>query len=345
MLANGLVEQDFAVNVIALNRGGHFASQLRAADIPVDVLQKRFRFDPLTYVRLRRRLRELKPAVVQSFLFSANTYVRLPSVVPTGTKVVVSERCVDSWKSGWQLRMDRMLSQRMDCMTANSQSVAEFYSNTVGIPADGIHVIANGIPMTESNAESQTDIRREFGLSPKARILGFIGRLAPQKCLEDLIWAFHLLHQSVEDAALVLIGDGPDRDSLADFARSVGCRDRVFFTGHRADAGRLVRQLDAFALASSFEGMSNSLMEAMAAGVPCVVSDIPANRELIQHEKTGLVFALGQPMELAQAARRLLTDTDVAQKLAAAAKLKITEEHSVDQFVQKYADLYRRICS
>ena len=84
LLAKGLPRDEFAVHVIALNRGGPYEQELRAAGISVEVLGKRFRFDPLTYLRLRNSLRAFKPDVVQSFLFAANSYVRLPGIAPAG---------------------------------------------------------------------------------------------------------------------------------------------------------------------------------------------------------------------------------------------------------------------
>ena len=333
------------VNVIALNRGGHFAEQLQQCDIPVAVLQKRFRLDPLTYFRLRSRLRETKPDIVQSFLFSANTYVRLPGIIPPGTQVIVSERCVDSWKSGWQLTLDRMLVRRMAIMTANSQSVADFYKREVGVPQDRIRVIPNGHATETASDETTADLRAELGLPADALLLGFVGRLAPQKCLEDLVWAFHLLHQAVDNVALVVVGDGPDRDSLGEFAASVGCRSQVYFTGHRADAASIIPQFDVFCLPSAFEGMSNSLMEAMAAGVPPVVSDIPGNRGLVEHERTGLVCPQGDSLALCQAVMRLMTNKDFASQIGSAAQQKIHDEHCVDQLVQRHIDLYQQVCS
>jgi glycosyltransferase involved in cell wall biosynthesis len=334
---------EFEVNVIALNRGGYYAEQLRAAGIPVEVLQKRFRFDPLTYVRLRRKLRECRPDVVQSFLFSANSYIRLPGISPAETKVIVSERCVDSWKSGWQLKLDRWLSGRMHAMTANSASVAEFYRQTVGVSENLIHTIPNGVAPVAWEATAAGGIRQEFGLPPDARLVGFVGRLAPQKCLRDLIWAFQLLHQVVDNVYLVLVGEGPERDSLADLATSFDCRDKVIFTGHREDARAVISQLDLFCLPSSFEGMSNSLMEAMAFGVPVVVSDIPANLELVRDGENGMVFPLGMGPELTKACKRILDDSELAKRLGGAAKMMICEEHSVERLVENHVQLYRRL--
>lgn len=339
--------------MIALNRGGFYAEHLRKSGVPVTVLQKRFRFDPLTYLRLRRLLRQLKPQVVQSFLFSANAYVRLPGICPAQAAVVVSERCVDSWKSGWQLAVDRRLRDRMQAMTANSQSVADFYCSQVGVARDRLVVIPNGIPESAAGAEEGDadpgerilNLRQQLGLPADAKLMGFAGRLAGQKCLRDLLWGFHLIHQVVDNSYLVLIGDGPERDALAELSRSFDSRDRVFFTGHRSDAAALISQLDVFCLPSSFEGMSNSLMEAMSSGVPVVVSDIAANRELVTHEETGLTFPVGEGAEICRALRRIFLEPGLAQALGGAGRRLMQQRHSVRQLVERHVELYQRIAA
>ena len=338
LLAKGLPRDEFAVHVIALNRGGPFAEELRAAGISVEVLGKRFRFDPLTYLRLRNSLRAFKPDVVQSFLFAANSYVRLPGIAPSGCKVVVSERCVDSWKSGWQLAMDRRLIGGTNAMTANSISVASFYE-TVGVPKVLITVIPNAMPSLHAKY-TREQAREILGLRPEDRVVGFSGRLAPQKRLPDLIWGFQLLHQVVENARLVVLGEGPERDSLAAFASQLGCREKIIFTGHRQDAWPLLVALDAFVLPSEFEGMSNSLMEAMSLGVPCVASDIAPNLELITHEETGLVFPLGNGPELTKALVRVLQSPELSSKLGNAGQHLIEAQHAVDQMVNQHRTLY-----
>lgn len=345
LLAGHLPQSDFDPHVIALNRGGYFEEPLRAAGIPVTILEKRFRFDVLTYARLRRVLRQTRPDVVQSFLFSANSCIRIPGVCPPETRVIVSERCVDSWKTGWQLTLDRRLVRRMDVMTANSDSVAHFYRSVVGVPDDKLCVIPNGVSPPDQSPAGDCNIRAELGLPPDTPTVGFVGRLARQKCLKDLVWAFHLLHQVVDDVVLILVGDGPERDQLAEFAQSVGCRHRVYFVGHRSDASVIIPQLNVFCLTSAFEGMSNSLMEAMAAGVPVVVSDIPGNLDLVKNEVTGLTVPFGNSVEMCRAAKRLLTDSDLAGRLSTAASEQMAQKFSVDGMVQRHIELYQRISS
>jgi glycosyltransferase involved in cell wall biosynthesis len=103
-------------------------------------------------------------------------------------------------------------------MTANSVSVADFYAG-IGVPRDLITVIPNALPLTEPRY-SKSQARAILGLADEHRVVGFVGRLAPQKRLQDVVWAFQLLHQLVDDARLVIIGSGPERDALAELEAS-----------------------------------------------------------------------------------------------------------------------------
>lgn len=341
LLACNLPRDRYVMKVFALNRGGLYARQLLSHGIEVEVLQKRFRFDPLTYIRLRRGLAAFCPDIVQSYLFAANAYVRLPGICPASTKIVVSERCVDSWKSDWQKQLDRWLISRTHAMTANSQSVADFY-HSLGVPRELMSVIVNGLPYS-SSGPSRDAARLQLGLSDSDRVVGFVGRLAAQKRLKDLIWSFQLLRQTLENARLVIIGDGPHRHALEDLAVNLDCRHLILFAGHREDAYELMAAFDAFCLPSEFEGMSNSLMEAMSLGLPIVASDIGSNKELITHEQTGLLYTLGNTSDLTLALKRLFDDTKLSSSVGNASRQQIMNYHSVERLVSEHQQLYERL--
>ncbi len=344
LLASGLPRDEYEPHVIALNRGGHYAQVLQDQQIPVHVLAKRFRLDLLTWFRLRALLKSIRPQIIQSYIFAANSYVRLPGIRPANSHVIVSERCVDRWKSNWQKSVDRKLIERMDVMIANSQSVAEFYSEEIGVPSERLHVVPNGVPAVATNRPGR--LHAYLGVSSDCRLIGFTGRLAAQKNLRDLIWAFHLLAQAAEcSVGLVLLGDGPQRDSLAQFVTDLGRRDIVHFMGHRTDAAELMQDLSVFCLPSAFEGMSNSLMEAMSCAIPCVVSDIAPNQELIQHEGNGLVFPVGNTTELARALLKCVNEDDFSRQLGQAAQETIEQKHSVAALVTRHQELYRQLLS
>lgn len=347
LLATGLPRDRIEPHVAVLTRSGPYERELRRADVPVTVLGKRFKADPLAYCKLKRLIRRLKPDLLHTWLFAANAYGRL--AVPTPPpKVIVSERCVDSWKSSWQLDLDRRLIPRTAALVGNSQSVVDFYAEQ-GVPSALMHVIPNAVAtpgaMTEDRARLRQEVRRELGVPEDARLVLSVGRLARQKRVDVLIWATQLLRQLTENVFHVIVGAGEQRGKLEGLARHFTCDHVTRFLGHRQDTDRLMAAADVFWIASDFEGQSNSLMEAMARGLPVIASDIPANRELIEDGRTGLLVRPGDSVAFAQYADRLLADGEWSRRLGEAARERMETRHSIAAMVDGYARLYESIAS
>jgi glycosyltransferase involved in cell wall biosynthesis len=344
MLAAGLAGERFEPHVVVLTRSGPYEEAIRRAGVPVTVLHKHFKADPVALARLKRVVARVRPDVIHTWLFAANAYGRLAAGGANGPPVIVSERCVDSWKSGWQLWMDRNLVGRTAALVANSESVAAFYRG-VGIPAERIRVVPNGVELPGGAAPDRAAVRAELGLPADAKVVLSIGRLAKQKRVDVLVWAMQLLRQLTDNVFHVVVGDGSQRQYLEDLARHFTCDHVTRFVGHRSDAARLLRASDVFWLASDFEGQSNSLMEAMAAGLPVIASDIPANRELIDDGRTGYVVRQGDSVAFAQYADRLLADKDLAARLGTAARDHVARHHSPSTMIDAYANLYEEVAA
>ncbi len=344
LLATRLPRDQFDVHVIALTRSGPYADVLSSAGIPLTLIGKRSRFDPSSFWRLRRELKRLQPDILHTWLFAANSYGRLCAGVIPHARIVVSERCVDSWKAGWQLWLDRQLIAKTDRLVGNSNGVVEFYRE-LGVPADKLVCIPNGIDLPEPGADSagRTELLQELNLPADAFVAGFIGRLARQKRVEDLIWAVETLRQIRPRLHLVLIGDGPERERLEEFTRSVHCTENVRFLGHRDDAARFLPALDVFCLASSFEGMSNSIMEAISYGRPVIASDIPPNRELVISNETGFLCKLADTVGFMQYLRRFYDEPGLGERMGNAGRERIRTEFGIQQMVDRYATLYHQL--
>lgn len=342
LVAAGLPRDRFAPHVVVLTRGGPYQQVLEDAGIPVTAIRKRWKADLGAYFRLKRVLHDLQPDLIHTWLFAANAYSRIALGKSPRCPVIVSERCVDSWKSAWQLRVDRWLASRTACLVGNSASVIEFYRQH-GLPAEKLRVIPNGVATTATTGASHDDLCRQLGLPPESYLAGYVGRLAPQKRVQDLVWSVETLRQIRPHFHLVVIGEGPERERLESFADAIGCSGNVHFLGHREDAAAWMTGFNAFGLASSFEGMSNSLMEAMAAGKPVVVSDIPANRELVTHEQTGLLVKLGDGVGFMQSFRRLMDEPDLGPRLGAAAQVLMHHNFSITKMIERHVELYDSI--
>jgi glycosyltransferase involved in cell wall biosynthesis len=340
LLAAGLPRDKFTAHVITLDRGGPFARVLEAAGVPVTVIGKRGRCDPRAWRRLRTHLRQRMPHILHTWLFAANAYGRL-AVDRARTKVVVSERCVDSWKAGWQFAIDRLLASRTDRLVANSQSVADFYRQR-GVRAP-ITVIPNGIEPPPEPALTRHDLVKSLNLPDNALLVCYVGRLARQKRVDDLLWGAQLLRQAEPRAYLLIAGDGPERVRLEQHARDVEVAEQVRWLGHRDDAASVLARSDVFWLGSSFEGMSNSLLEAMSSGRPVVATDIPPNRELIRHGVDGFLASIGDGAAFAQYTVKLFSEPELARRMGEAARDRVRRDFSVQSMIDRHVCLYRQL--
>ncbi|HZN36918.1 MAG TPA: glycosyltransferase [Pirellulaceae bacterium] len=343
LLAAGLPRDQFDVHVAVLTHTGPYEQTLREAGIPVTVVGKRWKVDPLCYWRLKRHIRTLKPDLVHTWLFAANAYGRHAAHAAGVKHILAGERCVDPWKSALQLAIDRALAKRTERIVTNSSGVREFYVGR-GLPAEKFVVIPNGIAANgPAEPISREQLLTELKLPPNARLIGAVGRLWPQKRVKDLIWAADLLKTTRDDTHLLIIGDGPQRWRLERYREQNRMIDRAHFLGERSDVPQILPHLDALWLGSEYEGQSNAIMEAMAAGVPVIATDIPGNRDLVVPDVTGYLVPIGERFEFARRTHWLLEDADLRKRLGEAGRERIQSEFSVAQMVDRHAQLYREL--
>ena len=343
LLAKGLPRGEFDVHVCVLTHTGPLEADLQAAGIPVTHIGKRWKLDPLAYWRLKREIERLRPDIVHTWLFAANSYGRQAALSAGVKHVVAGERCVDPWKTAVQLVIDRYLARRTERIVTNSTGVVEFYASK-GLPREKFEIIPNGIePLTDGVPVARSELLDELGLPANARLIGSVGRLWPQKRIKDLIWATDLLKCVRDDAHLLILGDGPQRWRLERYSAQCGNQDKVHFLGERGDVPRILPHLDCLWMASGYEGQSNAILETMRAGVPVVASDIPGNRDLVVPEETGFLVNVGDRGAFASKAQVLLDDASLRQRLGDAGRARIERQFTVGQMVQRHAELYRSL--
>ena len=348
LLVARLPRAEFDVHVCALTRGGPLWVDLRKAEVPVTLIGKRWRVDPQAFWRLKRLVAQLRPDLIHTWLFAANAYGRAAGIACGVKHLVAGERCVDPWKGWVELAIDRRLARYTARIAANSSGVREFYVRH-GLPAGKFRVIPNGVPVPEPSPTTREALLAELKLPGACHLIGVVGRLWPQKRVKDAIWAADLLKVIRDDVHLLVIGDGPHRDRLRRFRDQVKIRDKVHFLGHRDDVPRLMPHFDVLWSTSAYEGQSNVILEAMAAGVPVVATDIPGTRDLVVDGQTGFLvstYALDVGRRRAAFARHtnlLLNNPDQARRLGEAARRRALGEFSVERMVQRYANLYRKV--
>ncbi len=342
LLARQLAKQGYEIRVCAMVCGGPLVDELQDAGIQVEVLGQRFKADPLAWFRLFRLIKRWQPHLVHTWMFPANAYGRHAARWAGAPRLIASHRCVDLRQAAWQFAVDRHLAGVTDRIVVNAPGVAQFHADH-GINRQRLQVIPNGVPAARPSRLSRDELLAMLGLEPSVRLIGAVGRLWPQKRVKDLIWASELLHLVQPNARLLVFGDGPLRRRLERFRSQVEADGHVLLLGHREDVADFLPHLEILWHASEYEGMPNAVMEAMAAGLPVVASDVSGNRDLVVPDVTGYLFPLGDRAELVHYTDRLLADAALRDRLGKAGQQRVADEFSVAAMVDQYLDLYQEI--
>jgi sugar transferase (PEP-CTERM/EpsH1 system associated) len=246
----------------------------------------------------------------------------------------------------WPLRrrlLTRILTSGVKRVLCVSESIRSMLLQE-GMHPSKIQVIPNGIdPDTFTHPRPTAAEMAPLGIAPDDIVIGSVGRLVAVKDFTTLISAFALLKREYPQALLMLVGDGPERTRLEAHAADAGCSNRVRFLGERDDATSLYRFMRVFCLPSLSEGMSNVILEAMAAKVPVVATRVGDNPLLIDEKTSGLLVEPGNPESLARAILKLIADPELARAMALAGYRRVTERFSIVTMAQSYAQVYKEL--
>ncbi len=250
----------------------------------------------------------------------------------------------------WLLTLDTLVANSflVQKMTSVSEGTRQFCIRQQGIRADKIQTIYNGIdpsvyqqPFTR--AEQPAALHRELGLDSNAVVMTTIARLHPQKGHSFLIEAIPQIVKSIPNARLLFVGEGALRAELERRAARVGATNLIRFAGVRQDISQVLAISDLFVLPSLWEGLPNVVLEAMAAGVPVVATDVDGSAELIIANKTGMLVPPKQSDALATAIIQLWQDEPCRKRIIAAAAQQVEQSFSLQRNVTAYETLYETL--
>jgi glycosyltransferase involved in cell wall biosynthesis len=205
------------------------------------------------------------------------------------------------------------------------------------VPPSKVRVIRNGIdPARFQVRKENKEPRQTLGIPPGAPVVGTVGRLTSVKRQDLLLKAFAQLRQRIPQAHLLIIGDGPLKAELQNLAKQFGIEQVTHFVGYQAEPQKFLHLCDVFALTSASEGIPQALLEACAAGIPAVGSRVGGVPEVIEHGRTGLVFAHGDKDGLTACLVNLLHDPDFARSLAEAARSHVEAHFHIRRMAREY---------
>ncbi|MBI4371810.1 MAG: glycosyltransferase [Elusimicrobia bacterium] len=340
-LASRLDRSRFDVaGVVSLKPEGPFARRLRDQGIPVESLGLRGLPRPADARRLGAVIARRRPALVHAFLYQAIQLARLAKPrLPFPVKLVSSPRVNYRSRSWPTLLIDRALKDRDDLLIAECEASRRFLLERQRYAPAKTAVILNGVEAgAPPDAAERAEKRREMGFGAADVVVGAAGRLDRQKGFATLLAAMARLKGSTLRCAI--LGDGPDRRRLEALIRDDGLEGSARLLGERGDMPSWLSAFDVYALPSLWEGLPNALLEAMAAGLPVVASDVDGVPEAVTGGRDGLLVPPERPELLARVLSALAADPDRRAALGAAAKASVAERFTVARMVAEYESAY-----
>lgn len=339
--------------VICLTRATDFAGRITAPNVEIIELHKKPGHDFAVHWRLWRVLKRLRPAIVHTRNLAALETQILGLVMP-GVKRVHGEhgrdvRDLDGSNS--KLRwFRRLLSPLIHRFITVSKDLENWLVNDVGIPARKVVQIYNGVDHERFAAGhhrptwSEVTGRRTERPSEGLFVVGTVGRLAQVKdqalvprALARLLGETPALRETLR---CMIVGDGPERARLESLVAENDLAEQVFFAGDRHDVPALLETMDVFLLPSLGEGISNTILEAMASGRPVIATRVGGNPELVEHDDTGLLVEAGDVEALAAAIVRLQADEALRLRMSQAAVDRVQGKFDWDLTVERYLTVY-----
>lgn len=293
---------------------------------------------PRFALHLARTMRQLDIGVLHSHLFGpivgGSVAAFLAAVPHVGTLHDI-HMIEDDPRRIWQLRASVLLRSHL---VAVSRNMMEFYRRRLGWRASAVTCIPNGIdPPPESFL-----LRREaLAIPPEEQIAIVVGRLVPLKRTADALRAIAEVRKR-RAVTLLVVGEGPEQDGLVALSASLGIERGVRFLGARQDVPALLGMSDIFLQCSETEGLSMSIIEALHAGLPCIVSRVGGNPELVHDGRNGLLFPSGDVQSLSLALESLITDRTRRGEMGCHSRER-AREYTVSASAQQYCALYRAL--
>ena len=355
--ANELARQSAGFPVIELslvtfdrgNNSAEFVSAARALGLDVDVIPERGRFDRSVIAALRNIASQRSPDVIVThqikshFLMNVSRLWKKYPWVAFNHGYTTTDR-----KTLLYNRLDRWSLPKADRVVTVCQAFKQKLMK-MGVPRERIHVQHNSIrPEPSVSAREMHALRRKLGIFEGERMILAVGRLSKEKAQIDLLQAFKNLRDTHPEinARLVIVGEGPERVRLEAAATSLGLSDRVIFTGQvNNNVPVYFAAADVLANPSHSEGSPYVLLEAMAANLPIVATDVGGVPEMVENNQTALLVPANDSRALAGAIARVLSDGQVSRGLSANASALVTTRFSPEAYARSLVEIYSEVIS
>jgi sugar transferase (PEP-CTERM/EpsH1 system associated) len=348
-LINRIPAQRFRHAIVSLTSYSEFRQRLTRGDVPVFALNKPPGNSPVTQFKLWRLFNRLRPAIVHTRNIGA-LEATLPAALAGVSVRIHGEhgRDVDDLDGTNTRRqiLRRLYKPFVHQYIALSQDLAFYLQHKIGVPPSRIARIHNGVDSTlfHPSGDRRDAVPHPNFSGPGNFVIGTVGRMQPVKDQLTLARAFVRLMQAMPGAKqrlrLVMVGDGPLREQVRMLLAEAGIDEYAWLPGNRDDVARIMRSFDLFVLPSLAEGISNTILEAMACGLPVLATAVGGNPELIQAGVTGTLVPRDDPESMARAIRTYAESAELCRRHGIEARRTIERGFGMEAMVNAYMTIY-----
>lgn len=347
-LINAMPKQRYRHVIICMTDYNEFAKRIQRDDVEIFALHKREGKDLGVYWRLGKLLRKLKPDIVHSRNLSALEASVVAALAGVPYRVHGEHgrdvHDMDGTNKKYN-RLRRFCQHFVQHYITVSKDLQRWLVDTVGIPARKITQIYNGVYSEKFfPAITRQALPVEGFSTPENIIFGAVGRLETVKDQTTLAKAFVELHQQRPDLTgrlkLVIVGNGGLRQPIDNILQQAGLHNHAWLAGNRGDVPDLMRGMDVFVLPSLAEGISNTVLEAMACGLPVIATNVGGNPELVADGQSGFLVPSASPEAMAHAMAKYVDSTGLTAMHGAAGRKRVEETYSMQAMVAAYLGVY-----
>lgn len=348
-LINSMPRDQYRHVIVSLTDSTDFRRRITRDDVEVITLQKKQGHDFGVYWRAWRMMRRLRPAIVHTRNLPALEFLVLAACAGTARRIH-GEHGRDVYDLDGANRkynlLRRIVNPFVHRYIAVSADLADWLALTIGIPRSEIRQIYNGVDSERfgPSCPAHRFIGPKGFVGPGTFVIGTVGRMQAVKDQLTLVRAFVKLldrDASLRDRIrLVMVGDGPLKKQAEVLLREAGAGELAWLPGEQDDVPRLMQSMDLFVLPSLAEGISNTILEAMACGLPVVATRVGGNPELVDDGNTGTLVPQADPDAMAQAIRRYLNDEALLKVHGEAGRKRVLAQFSKDKMVAEYMAVY-----
>lgn len=349
-LVNRLPVERFRHAIVCLKDFTDFRQRISRPDVAVHAIHKKEGHDLAAQWRLYRLFRQLRPAIVHTRNFGCLEAL-LPARLAGVPARVHGEHGWDVFDPEGRSRRHQLVRRAhaalVDRYVPLSREIETYLRERIGIPPERLIRIYNGVDTERFRPAGPGDPPASLPVGfagPDSIVIGTVGRMHGVKDQENLTHAFiRLCDRLPEQAArlrLVMIGDGPLREVCRGLLQAAGRLGQAWLPGAREDVPALMRAMQIFALPSRAEGISNTVLEAMASGVPVVATDVGGNAELVADGETGRLVPRGDADRLAAALAEYVAAPEAMRRHGLAARLRAEQNFSLAGMMRAYSELY-----